>query len=88
VYLLGHYDNIVDAKSSCYQRCPKGSPRRHLSAFDAVSGDLDPDWHPVANTNTGPYTAVIGAHHLWIGGEFTSVNREPQPGVVQFPALQ
>jgi hypothetical protein len=88
VYLLGHYDFIVDAKSSCYQQCPRGNPRRHLSAFDAATGKIDPDWHPVANTNTGPYTAVIGSHNLWIGGEFTSVNRQPQPGVVQFPALQ
>ena len=88
VYLLGHYDAVIDAKSSCYQQCSKGDPRRHLAAFDAVSGDLDPDWHPVANTNTGPYAAVIGSQHLWIGGEFTSVNRQPQPGIVQFPALQ
>ncbi|MDQ3947442.1 MAG: PQQ-like beta-propeller repeat protein, partial [Actinomycetota bacterium] len=88
VYLMGHYDFIIDAKAGCSQRCPRGDPRRHLAAFDAVSGDIDANWHPVANTNTGPYTAVIGARHLWIGGEFTNINRQPQPGVVQFPALQ
>ncbi|MGH8974496.1 MAG: hypothetical protein ACRD0C_15005, partial [Acidimicrobiia bacterium] len=87
VYLMGHYDYVISAKSSCYQRCPNGDPRRHLSAFDAATGKLDPDWHPVANTNTGPYTAVIGTRHLWVGGEFTSVNNEPQPGIVRFPAL-
>ncbi|MGH9005206.1 MAG: hypothetical protein ACRDYV_18955, partial [Acidimicrobiia bacterium] len=88
VYLMGHYDYVVDAGSSCYKDCRNSIPRRHLAAFDAMTGDLDPDWHPVANTNTGPYTAVLGAHHLWIGGEFTEVNRTPQPGVVQFPPAQ
>ncbi len=87
VFLMGHYDYVINAKSSCYQRCSHGDPRRHLSAFDATTGKLDPDWHPTANTNTGPYSALIGAHHLWVGGEFTTVNLEPQPGIVQFPAL-
>ncbi len=87
VFLMGHYDYVVNAKSGCYQRCPRGDPRRHLSAFEAATGKLDPDWHPTANTNTGPYAAVIGSRHLWVGGEFTTVNLEPQPGIVQFPAL-
>jgi hypothetical protein len=30
--------------------------------------------------------ALIGAHHLYVGGDFTKVNFEAQPGFAQFPA--
>ncbi|MGH8972736.1 MAG: YncE family protein [Acidimicrobiia bacterium] len=84
VYLAGHYDYIVPAGSPCARMCPGGPERHHLAAFDAATGNLDV-WAPAANTSTGPYTATIGAHHLWMGGEFTTVNQAPHPGVAQFP---
>jgi hypothetical protein len=84
VYLAGHYDYIVPAGSPCARMCPGGPERHHLAAFDAATGNLDV-WAPAANTTTGPYTATIGANHLWVGGEFTMVNQAPQPGVAQFP---
>jgi outer membrane protein assembly factor BamB len=83
-YLPGHYDFIVPQKSDCYRHCPQGTERRHLAAFDARTGELDP-WNPVADTNTGPYTAAVGAGHLYVGGEFTRINGRPQPGFAQFP---
>jgi outer membrane protein assembly factor BamB len=86
VYLLGHYDFIVSAKSTCYRMCPGGPERHHLAAFDAATGALDP-WNPTANTSTGPYSGAIGARHLWVGGEFTMINRVSQPGVVQFSGM-
>ena len=86
VYLLGHYDFIVPSKSTCYQKCPGGPERHHLAAFDAATGALDP-WNPTANTSTGPHSGTIGANHLWVGGEFTMINRVPQPGVAQFPGV-
>jgi hypothetical protein len=83
VYLLGHYDFIVSAQSACFRVCPGGPERHHLAAFDAATGNLDP-WNPSANTSTGPYAGAIGANHLWVGGEFTMINRVAQPGVAQF----
>ena len=83
-YLPGHYDFIVPQKSDCYRHCPQGTERRHLAAFDARTGELDP-WNPVADTNTGPYTAAVGAGHHYVGGEFTRINGRPQPGFAQFP---
>ena len=83
VYLLGHYDFIVPAQSGCHRNCPGGPERHHLAAFDAVTGALDP-WNPAADTSTGPYSGAIGANHLWVGGEFTMINRLAQPGVAQF----
>jgi hypothetical protein len=66
--------------------CPGGPERHHLAAFDAATGALDP-WNPTANTSTGPYSGSIGARHLWVGGEFTMINRVSQPGVVQFSGM-
>lgn len=84
VYLFGHYDYIVSAKSSCYRHCPGGPERRHLAAFDAASGKLEP-WAPVADTSTGPYTGAVGRNALYVGGEFTKINHSPQPGLAVFP---
>ncbi|MGH9042891.1 MAG: hypothetical protein ACRDZ3_21975 [Acidimicrobiia bacterium] len=86
VYLLGHFDFIVPPQSTCTRGCPGGPERRRLAAFEAASGQLDV-WSPVANTATGPYVGAIGANHLWVGGEFTMINRVSQPGVAQFPGV-
>ncbi len=86
VYLLGHYDFIVSAQSTCYRMCPGGPQRHHLAAFDATTGALEP-WAPAANTSTGPYSGTLGANSLWVGGEFTMINQVPQPGVAQFPGV-
>jgi hypothetical protein len=83
VFLAGHYDFIVSKDSSCYQYCPKGLARRHLAAFDAVTGAPDP-WNPTADTSTGPYVAAVGARHVYAGGEFSNINGKSQPGFAQF----
>jgi hypothetical protein len=73
VYLMGHYDYAG----------PERALRRHLAAFDAVTGEVD-DWNPVANTTTGAFAAAVGADHVFVGGEFTTINGRPQPGFAQF----
>jgi len=83
IYLMGHYDFIIPKSSSCFQHCPNGTERRHLVAFDAATGVVDP-WNPKANTSTGPFTAAVGAGRLFVGGEFTTINGKTQPGFAQF----
>ncbi len=82
VYVGGHYDYVCDKCGS--MGGPGDDFRRHMAAFDAATGALDP-WAPVANTKTGPYCAALGGSHLYIGGEFTRINDLPQPGLAQFP---
>jgi hypothetical protein len=82
VYVIGHYDNIVRAGSSCYQYCPDGTPREHLSAFDRT-GTIQ-DWNPVANTPTGPYAAAADAGQLYVVGEFTKIGGVRHVGVAAF----
>jgi outer membrane protein assembly factor BamB len=83
VYLIGHYDYIVDQKSDCYRYCPDGIYRRHLSAFDH-NGKLE-DWNPEANTSTGPYAAAAAAAHLFVVGEFTKIGGVRHVGFAAFP---
>ena len=83
VFLVGHYDFIIPKKSSCHQYCPEGTERRHLTAFDAATGLLDP-WNPKADTPTGPYTVAVGDDHVFVGGEFNRINGAPHPGYAQF----
>lgn len=85
VYLIGHYDYIVDPKSDCYQYCPEGVFRRHLAAFD-LNGKLR-DWNPQANTSTGPYTVAADADHLYVAGEFTKINGARHVGFASFSGV-
>ncbi|MEA2972417.1 MAG: hypothetical protein QOG82_875 [Actinomycetota bacterium] len=82
VYLIGHYDDIVPPDSDCYQYCPDGQPRKHLSAFDR-NGKLD-DWNPTADTPTGPYAAAADATHLYVVGEFTRIGGIRHVGFAAF----
>ncbi len=82
VFVLGHYDNIVRPGSSCWQYCPDGMAREHLSAFDRT-GRIE-DWNPVANTPTGPYAAAADAGHVYVAGEFTKVGGVRHVGFAEF----
>ena len=90
VYLVGHYDFVLGTKTVCGKPPCLGSvdkgdlPNRHLSAFDARTGKHDRSFTANANTPQGPYQALVGANHLYVGGDFTKVNDSPQPGFVQF----
>jgi hypothetical protein len=83
VFLIGHYDFIIPKKSTCYQYCPNGTERRHLAAFDAATGLVDP-WNPKADTPTGPYSVAVGGDHVFVGGVFNRINGSPQPGFARF----
>jgi len=82
VYVAGHYDNIVRPDSGCWQYCPDGMAREHLSAFDRT-GRIE-DWNPGANTPTGPYAVAADAGHLYVGGEFTKIGGVRHPGFAAF----
>lgn len=84
VYVAGHYDFIVSEDSSCYQFCPGGPGRHHLSAFAISDGSLQA-WNPDADTSTGPYAAAAGDGALFVGGEFLNINGKAQPGFAVFP---
>ncbi|HVW33040.1 MAG TPA: hypothetical protein VHL53_10915 [Acidimicrobiia bacterium] len=84
VYVAGHYDYVVSKDSSCYQYCPGGPTRHHLTAVNAATGTLV-NWNPAFDTSTGPETAWVGAHAVFVGGEFNKVDGKAQPGLAIFP---
>jgi hypothetical protein len=78
VYGVGHWDHgVPDKNDPCLRQssvtCPDGTPHRKLIAFDARTGATDAAFTAQANTPQGPYVALIGAHHLYVGGDFTEV---------------
>ena len=90
LYLVGHYDYVLGDKNSCGStNCTGGKegdvPNHHISAFDPVTGAHDQTFTAQFNTPQGPAVALIGARHLYVGGDFTKVNFAPHPGFVQFP---
>ena len=91
VYLVGHYDYVLGKNTICGSPpCTGGQDgdilNRHISAFDALTDAHDLDWAPQLNTPQGPYVAHLGRKRLYVGGDFTKVNGEHQPGFVMFPA--
>lgn len=90
LYLVGHYDYVLGQQTTCGKsNCTGGKegdvPNRHISAFDPVTGAHDQTFTAQFNTPEGPDTALVGAGHLYVGGNFTKVNFAPHPGFVQFP---
>jgi hypothetical protein len=107
VYLVGHYDHEVPRSDDpCLKfspqppdghmgiSCPNGEPHRHLAAFEAKTGNVDPAFTAQADTNEGPTVAYIGARNLYVGGNFIRVsdtpgaNYRPQPGLAVYPAVR
>ncbi|MDQ3944663.1 MAG: PQQ-like beta-propeller repeat protein [Actinomycetota bacterium] len=77
VYSGGHYD-FVDGGT--YRR-------KHAAAF-SVDGAIAVNWDPEIDTNTGVFTVeVVPGKTVIYGGEFSRVNRRPQPGYAQFMPL-
>jgi hypothetical protein len=96
VYGVGHWDHgVPDKDDPCLKHapisCPLGTPHRKLIAFDARTGDTDASFTAQANTDQGPYVALIGAHHFYVGGDFTEVGPvdelRPQGGFAAFDQI-
>jgi hypothetical protein len=93
VFLVGHYDYVLGNNTVCHASAsvciggkPGDVPNRHISVFEPSGGAQDIGFTAQLNTPQGPYVALVGAHSLYVGGDFTEVNGRPQPGFVQFPA--
>jgi hypothetical protein len=96
VYGVGHWDHgVPDRGDPCLRHvpvtCPGGTPHRKLISFVARTGETDPAFTAQANTDTGPYVALVGADHLYIGGDFTEVGPvdelRPQGGFAAFDQI-
>ncbi|HEY3240871.1 MAG TPA: hypothetical protein VGL92_14980, partial [Acidimicrobiia bacterium] len=77
VYSGGHYD-FIDG----------GAYRRKHAAAISVDGAVAVNWDPEIDTNTGVFAVEVVPHRMVIyAGEFSRVNRRPQPGYAEFLPL-
>jgi len=75
-YWGGHFD-FVDG--GAYRR-------KHAAAFD-FDGNVAENWDPEFDTSEGVFTVeVIPNRMVVVAGNFSRVNRRPQPGVAVFLA--
>jgi hypothetical protein len=97
VYMVGHWDHgVPDKTDPCLRHvpvsCPNGTPHRKLIAYHARTGETDASFTAQANTEQGPYVALVGAHHLYVGGDFTEVGPvkelRPQGGFAAFDQIE
>jgi len=97
VYGVGHWDHGVPNRDDpCLKHvpisCPEGTPHRKLIAYHARTGETDASFTAQANTDTGPFVALVGAHTLYVGGDFTEVgpvgNLRPQGGFAAFEQIE
>jgi hypothetical protein len=73
-YWGGHYD-FVDG--GAYRR-------KHGAAFD-FNNNIAQNWDPEFDTSEGVFTVEVVPHRMVIyGGNFSRVNRRPQPGIAVF----
>jgi hypothetical protein len=73
-YWGGHYD-FVDG--GAYKR-------KHGVAFD-FNNNIAQNWDPEFDTSEGVFTVEVVPHRMVIyGGNFSRVNRRPQPGIAVF----
>jgi hypothetical protein len=80
-YLVGHFNHAgIKPTDPCLVftpthnvNCPNGTHNNHLVAFDAKTGFLDTTFTAQADTNKGPDDASMGAHRLYVGGDFNGV---------------
>ena len=92
VYFVGHYDYVLGKNTtcggtSCAGGNPGDEPNRHIAAFDPRNGAHDTSFTAQFNTPQGPEVALVGARHLYVGGDFTKANFEAHPGFAQFDPL-
>ncbi len=73
-YWGGHYD-FVDG--GAYRR-------KHAAAFD-FNGNIAQNWDPEFDTSEGVFHVEVVPHQMVIyGGNFSRINRRPQPGIGVF----
>jgi hypothetical protein len=92
VYFVGHYDYVLGKNTTCGgTSCTGGNagdePNHHIAAFDPRNGAHDRSFTAQFNTPQGPQVALVGAHHLYVGGDFTEADFTAHPGFAQFAAL-
>ncbi len=55
-----------------------GQPRSYLAAVDATTGQLDPDWAPVADGEVHSLAVSPDGSSVYVGGVFSTIDGQPR----------
>ncbi len=66
IYLAGSFTSI------------DGQPRSYLAAVDAATGQLDPDWAPVADGEVHSLAVAPDGGAVYVGGVFSTIDGQPR----------
>ena len=89
IYEGGHFTNycVGNTGHGSPFLCDTNLPRRKLFEVSFTTGQLTA-WNPSLNSAHGVFAlAVDGAHNLWAGGDFTTVNGSKVNHLAVFPAI-
>jgi hypothetical protein len=63
----------------------RGQSRPRIAALDPATGNLDMVWNPgITGQWGGPWSMLVEANHLWVGGQFTTVAGQAQYFLTRF----
>jgi hypothetical protein len=86
VYIGGHFTSVGGNIGSTQGRVPRDA----FAAFDAISGELDPNWVPTQERETKSDGQVWAMEsdpslgRIYSGGNFTAISGEVHQGFAQF----
>ncbi|HEC10281.1 MAG TPA: PKD domain-containing protein [Acidimicrobiales bacterium] len=75
IYLAGSFTSI------------DGQPRSYLAAVDAATGELDPDWTPVADGEVHSLAVSPDGSAVYVGGVFGTIDGQPRARLAELDPL-
>ena len=79
----GHFSNVTED----IRVVPNATrvPRTRIALLDLEDGSVDPSWNPKIDGNFfGPWDLLVEGNHLWVGGQFQTVDGLPRTHLARF----
>lgn len=83
VIIGGHFSNVTEDASVVPDA--KRWPRTRIALLNLSDGSVDQSWAPEFDGNFfGPWDLLVEGNHLWIGGQFQSVDGLPKTHLARY----
>ena len=79
----GHFSNVTEDIRAVPDA--KRYPRTRIALLDLSDGSVDQGWDPAIDGNFyGPWDLLVEGNHLWVGGQFQTVEGLPRTHLARF----
>jgi hypothetical protein len=79
----GHFSNVTEDIRAVPNA--KRYPRTHIALLNLSDGSVDQSWDPAIDGNFfGPWDLLVEGNHLWVGGQFQTVEGLPRTHLARF----